>query len=56
MPTYDYKCKQCDERFEIMCHLAERDEKAVCPKCGSRDVEIVLTASFKAPPIHPKPF
>jgi putative FmdB family regulatory protein len=56
MPTYEFKCKQCGERFEIVCHWDERDEKAVCPQCGGKDVETVLTASFKAPPIHPKPF
>lgn len=49
MPTYEYRCLECDEDFEISCHMAERDEKAVCPNCGSRKVEAVLTSSFMSP-------
>jgi putative FmdB family regulatory protein len=42
MPVYEYQCAACGERFEILCGLAERDEKAVCPSCGGRDVTQVL--------------
>lgn len=38
MPVYEFRCAECDERFEIVCGLAELDEKAVCPACASRDV------------------
>ena len=38
MPTYDYRCRQCGETFELVCAMAERDERAVCPACGSREV------------------
>lgn len=56
MPTYEFNCKRCDERFEITCHWNERKEKAVCPKCGGRSVAPVVNTSFKSPSIHPKPF
>jgi putative FmdB family regulatory protein len=49
MPTYEFRCKECGEQFEIECHMDEREEKAVCPKCGGRDVESVLTSDFSSP-------
>ncbi len=52
MPTYDYKCKQCGDHFEIVCHFDERDEKSVCPACGSRDVETVLSGRFSSPGVR----
>jgi putative FmdB family regulatory protein len=36
MPTYDYKCSQCDNTFEQNKKIAERDS-AICPECGSID-------------------
>ena len=38
MPVYEYQCVKCGEAFDIMASLSERDAKAVCPSCGSRDV------------------
>jgi putative FmdB family regulatory protein len=46
MPVYEFQCAACGERFEILCGLAERDEKAVCPSCDGRDVTQVL-AGFR---------
>jgi len=42
VPIYEYTCSRCGERFEIMCGLSEREEKALCPACGSRDVAQVM--------------
>lgn len=42
MPVYEFKCVSCGEVFEIVAGLAERDEKAVCPSCGGRDVAPVF--------------
>lgn len=38
MPLYDYRCERCGGRFEILCASSAREEKAVCPTCGGRDV------------------
>jgi len=38
MPICEYQCARCGEAFDIMASLDERDEMAVCPSCGSRDV------------------
>jgi putative FmdB family regulatory protein len=42
MPVYEYRCSHCGERFEIVCGLSEREEKAVCPACGSREAAQVF--------------
>ena len=42
MPLYDFKCNACGEPFEIMSSSGEREDKAVCPNCGSRDVATVF--------------
>ena len=50
MAVYDFKCTKCGKKFEVTCHMDEREAKAVCPKCGSRTVEQKLTAAFASPP------
>lgn len=49
MAVYEYTCKDCGTEFEVSCHMAEREDKAVCPKCGSHDVNQKLTAAFSSP-------
>lgn len=50
MPTYEFRCTQCGTRYEITCHWAERNDEAVCPHCGSRDAEPVVTSFACEPP------
>lgn len=33
MPTYEYVCDSCENRFEIMQRMKD-DPVKVCPKCG----------------------
>jgi putative FmdB family regulatory protein len=49
MPVYEYKCSNCGKVFEITCHLSEREQLAVCPDCGSKQVAPVFS-SFSSPP------
>jgi putative FmdB family regulatory protein len=44
MPTYEFRCAQCGHAFEVTARIADRDEKAVCPECGSRKVATVFRA------------
>jgi putative FmdB family regulatory protein len=47
VPTYEYRCGTCGAAFEVVCSIAEREQKAVCPACGSVDVAQVFgTISF----------
>lgn len=36
MPIYEYRCKKCNRRFELVRRLAARDDAAPCPRCKSR--------------------
>jgi putative FmdB family regulatory protein len=50
MPVYEYRCKECGKKFEVTAHLDERDKLARCPKCESKQVEIVFSSFTCAPP------
>jgi putative FmdB family regulatory protein len=50
MAVYEYICKKCRTKFEVTCHMDERETRAVCPKCGSRKVTQKLSAAFSSPP------
>ena len=45
MPIYEFKCLGCSQVFELL-KLKKDDEKAgmKCPKCGSEEVERVLSS------------
>ena len=47
MPTYEYRCRDCENVFDRVEPLSEHGAKAPnCPKCKSRNVEQVLTSFF----------
>jgi len=47
MPTYEYKCKKCGKKFELVMSMSEHESKrAACPKCKSRTLERVYSGFF----------
>lgn len=34
MPSYSFKCNECDTVFDITCKISERAEQS-CPNCSS---------------------
>jgi putative FmdB family regulatory protein len=49
MPTYEYRCTDCGERFTRLESIQQHDRQRpapACPKCRSPDVERVLTPVF----------
>ena len=36
MPIYEYRCRACQERFEILQRLGDGAEGLECPRCGDR--------------------
>lgn len=42
MPRYDYRCKQCDHRFEAQ-HSMQADPPP-CPNCGQADLQRLITS------------
>lgn len=47
MPTYEYRCKGCGEKFEQVQSVAEHGKaKPRCPKCGSEQVKSVFSPFY----------
>ena len=40
MPLYDYKCKQCEKRFEIE-HSIYDDPRRSCPECNGEIIRLI---------------
>ena len=36
MPMYEYRCPDCDSRFEKLRRMSEAEQPAECPKCQSK--------------------
>lgn len=44
MPTYDFTCNRCNQRFDVFMTFAEYGKKTVtCAHCGSKDVRRRMT-------------
>ena len=41
MPIYDYRCRECDERFDELAR--NPDVQVACPACGTPDAERLLS-------------
>lgn len=39
MPIYEYRCRRCEEEFETLVSLRQREEEVPCPACGERQGE-----------------
>jgi putative FmdB family regulatory protein len=47
MPTYDYRCRSCQAEFSRIERIADHGPGTPsCPKCGSPDVERVISAAY----------
>ncbi len=45
MPTYAYKCNDCETKYEVFHKAKEVKEDVVCPSCGSQDAKKLITAA-----------
>lgn len=43
MPLYEYRCRDCGDRFEVLQRLGEGAEKLECPRCGAGRPERALS-------------
>lgn len=39
MPIFEYRCKDCGEKFETLVYSSSGDETIECPECGSAQTE-----------------
>ncbi|MDD4053146.1 MAG: zinc ribbon domain-containing protein [candidate division Zixibacteria bacterium] len=44
MPLYEYKCRDCQNTFEILVGKTVPDVSPVCPKCGSDRYERLFSS------------
>ncbi len=44
MPIYEYQCSKCSHRFEIIHGAEEKGAKAICPKCGNKKSERLVSS------------
>ncbi|HUL44845.1 MAG TPA: zinc ribbon domain-containing protein [Bacteroidota bacterium] len=44
MPTFDYECKKCGTKFDILHLTREVKDDVVCPSCGSKDHKRLMSA------------
>jgi putative FmdB family regulatory protein len=43
MPLYEYRCRGCGERFEVLQRLGAGGGDVLCPRCGGEKPERVLS-------------
>jgi putative FmdB family regulatory protein len=43
MPLVEYACQKCENLFEVLQGVTSEAEDLICPDCGSRNVERVLS-------------
>jgi putative FmdB family regulatory protein len=39
MPLYEYQCRDCGHRFEVLQRMGEGSERVSCPECGQSQVD-----------------
>jgi len=39
MPIYEYRCKRCGERLEVLQRVGAGPEGLACPSCGGEALE-----------------
>jgi putative FmdB family regulatory protein len=44
MPLYEFKCRTCDTRFEMLRKISDSDEDVSCPECGEFEAERQVSA------------
>ena len=43
MPFYDLKCNKCNEEFNVMAKISEREKGQIsCPKCDSNSLSALF--------------
>jgi putative FmdB family regulatory protein len=43
MPLFEYKCSDCESKFEILHKSSNNPEKVECPECHSPKVKKLLS-------------
>ena len=49
MPTYEFECKKCGHKFNLVESIVAHDQhKEQCPQCSSKDIKnLISTVNVK---------
>lgn len=42
MPVFDFECKKCGNKFDLMISNKDKD-KVKCPQCGSPEIKQLIS-------------
>lgn len=45
MPLYEYECRDCGKRFEVIRRMSERSDAPACEDCGSEETALALSTT-----------
>lgn len=54
MPLYEYLCRKCGQRFDLLRKMRDADRDLECPECQSDEIERLLS-TFAAGGCTPSP-
>jgi putative FmdB family regulatory protein len=43
MPIYEYKCNNCNKKFEYFHKSIKSEEHVICPQCNSSEIKKVFS-------------
>jgi putative FmdB family regulatory protein len=49
MPIYEYKCSECNTKFEMLHKSVTSNEDVTCPNCNSSKIKSYFLRSFHQP-------
>ncbi len=49
MPIYEYECRKCKERFEVLQKMNDDNSDLQCPKCQTDKPQRVLSLFSSGP-------
>jgi putative FmdB family regulatory protein len=44
MPIYEYECRKCGKRFEVLQRINEDNSRVRCPRCNADTPQRVLSS------------
>ncbi|HHY96384.1 MAG TPA: zinc ribbon domain-containing protein [Firmicutes bacterium] len=44
MPVYEFRCRACGHKFEILCRMGETGAGLECPQCGAKAPTRLISA------------
>jgi len=43
MPLYEFRCEKCERTFALLVGMTAKQQKRVCPHCGSRQLTKLIS-------------